>query len=112
MKPLTTEMSVPKVFDFKVIGLKCDAPGCGYRDDTIKVGDYKKWIDKPCPKCGASLLTKADYDLLQYLFLYKKIVNAPIIRHLIGFLSKDKKQIKVIVSMNGTGKIKLKEEDK
>jgi hypothetical protein len=41
-------------------GLKCDAPGCDYRDDTVEFANYKAYINKPCPKCGANLLTEAD----------------------------------------------------
>ena len=32
-------------------GLKCDKPGCGYRNEDIPVKDYPEWINKPCPLC-------------------------------------------------------------
>ena len=44
------------------LGLKCDAPGCGYVDKTVELtpDTVMASIGKPCPKCGASLLTAAD----------------------------------------------------
>lgn len=39
-----------------ISGLKCDGPTCDYEDPAIKVEDYEQYIDKPCPKCGASLV--------------------------------------------------------
>lgn len=40
--------------------LKCDAPGCDHRQD---VDDFSEdMIGLPCPKCGASLLTREDYE--------------------------------------------------
>jgi len=40
-------------------GLKCDAPGCSHREDVLEITEAL--IGKPCPKCGASLLTKEDF---------------------------------------------------
>lgn len=41
--------------------LKCDEPGCDHREF---IGDLTRdLIGKPCPKCGANLLTKSDYKL-------------------------------------------------
>lgn len=48
-----------------VSGLQCDVPGCGYNDPTIKEEEYEKYIDYPCPTCGAKLLTRADYELVK-----------------------------------------------
>jgi hypothetical protein len=40
--------------------LKCDAPGCDHIESHgVLVAEM---IDKPCPKCGANLLTREDYD--------------------------------------------------
>lgn len=39
--------------------LKCDAAGCGYAEPhKAMTADL---IGKPCPKCGANLLTEKDY---------------------------------------------------
>ena len=41
-------------------GIKCDA--CDYRDETVTVESYPEWLNRPCPKCGANLLTQGDFD--------------------------------------------------
>lgn len=43
-------------------GIKCDTPGCEFRDDTVTFNDYEKWLNKPCPLCGGNLLTDVDYN--------------------------------------------------
>lgn len=45
---------------FEENGLKCDAPGCKWVDNTVKFDDFEKWIDQPCPICGANVLTAGD----------------------------------------------------
>ena len=49
-----------KAFEGTIAGLKCDADGCDYRDEDVKVEEYESYLGKPCPKCGANLLTEAD----------------------------------------------------
>ena len=49
-----------KAVEGSISGLKCDAPDCDYRDDDIRVEEYESYLGKPCPKCGANLLTEAD----------------------------------------------------
>lgn len=44
-----------------VRGIKCDNSTCGFKDDTVKFEEYEQWLNKPCPKCGANLLTEEDY---------------------------------------------------
>lgn len=41
--------------------LKCDAPGCDHRELFGEL--TADLIGKPCPKCGASLLTQHDFDV-------------------------------------------------
>jgi hypothetical protein len=48
--------------NLNISGLKCDNPNCDYIDPTVPFSDYEKSINKPCPECGESLLTQADYD--------------------------------------------------
>ena len=48
-------------------GLKCDNPDCDYVNMDIKVEDYKKWVNKPCPKCGENLLTEDDYNFVMIM---------------------------------------------
>lgn len=40
--------------------LKCDSDGCDYRGDEPDYGAHL--IGKPCPVCGANLLTQDDFE--------------------------------------------------
>lgn len=49
-------------------GLKCDAVGCDFMDPDAAPDETS--LDRPCPKCGANLLTEADLAnvrLLQFV---------------------------------------------
>lgn len=79
-------------------GIKCDC--CDYRDDDVVVKDYKKWLNKPCPKCGANLLTKKDYRNVKFLLFFAAIYNA------ITPKAKDEaKEVHYTVEMDGSGKM-------
>lgn len=41
------------------LDMKCDAEGCDHVEKVSRV--TRDLIGKPCPKCGANLLTEADY---------------------------------------------------
>jgi hypothetical protein len=41
--------------DYGVYGIKCDS--CDYSDMNVPYEDYPQYVDKPCPECGALLLT-------------------------------------------------------
>jgi hypothetical protein len=47
-------------------GIKCDNPKCDWKDMSIEWIDFdttvKEWLNKPCPKCGANLLTEEDVE--------------------------------------------------
>lgn len=53
-----------------VKGIKCDNEECGWKDPTVPYEDYPKYIDKPCPCCGANLLTRQDYLVTKELLRY------------------------------------------
>jgi hypothetical protein len=76
-------------------GLKCDNESCDYENPTIKVEDYKEWIDKPCPKCGENLLTQEDFDNTMVVIEMTKMFNdmPEDMFQLITDASKDKKSI-------------------
>lgn len=40
--------------------LNCDAAGCGHVEQVGEI--LEAHIGMPCPKCGADLLTRSDYD--------------------------------------------------
>lgn len=88
-----------KIIALKIAGLKCDADGCDYSDDTIHIQDYKMYLNAPCPKCGANLLTEKDMATVKFLLVLEKLlgwIRVPSLR--------PSKQYKLI--MNGSGKVK------
>lgn len=89
-------------------GLQCDNPKCDYNDMSIKVEDYKDWVNKPCPKCGAILLTENDYKNVQFFLGVAKLAN-----EIYPKREDDEKVATMSVLMNGTGnmKIGIKKED-
>ena len=67
-------MPVIKNAEVNISGIKCDE--CDYRDDTVRFEDYPKWINKPCPKCKANLLTQKDYDECVQIVNATDVVNS------------------------------------
>lgn len=59
----------------RIKGIKCDNAECDYRDDSVTVEDYPEWLDRPCPKCGSNLLTKADLDLVKAIMATADLIN-------------------------------------
>lgn len=54
-----------------ISGLKCDNINCWYQDKTIKLEDYKQYINSHCPNCWEPLLTQADYNtVMKMIELY------------------------------------------
>jgi len=53
--------------------IKCDA--CDYRDDSVKVDSYPEYLNKPCPKCGANLLTEKDLASVQEMHRQIEAIN-------------------------------------
>ena len=51
-----------KIIDVQVGGIKCDAEGCGFHDDSVQFSEYSNYVGMPCPKCGANLLTKEAHE--------------------------------------------------
>lgn len=54
--------------------LKCDAEGCDHLE-TIE-GLTEDLIGKPCPKCGADLLTREDYEEGMKIEVMMKMLKA------------------------------------
>lgn len=79
-------------------GIKCDA--CDYKNKDVRVEEYIDWLNKPCPKCGANLLTQEDFDTVQILIELASKVNQyslPVVE--------DEERIIVSAELNGTGNI-------
>jgi hypothetical protein len=87
----------------EIKGIKCDAPGCDYHQDDEPVNEgFREWLNRPCPKCGANLLTQADLDATERMLKYVSAVNkalSPITEHA-GL-----KRFKIALGMDGSGKI-------
>lgn len=70
---------MPKIVEFSPHGIKCDMPGCGWRDDTV-VWDPKTYgrelLNKPCPQCNGNLYTERDFKLVRRLARTAKVINA------------------------------------
>lgn len=58
-----------------ITGLKCDHPGCGYRNDDIPYADYPLYVNAPCPKCGSNLLTEADFITTTRMMMTVEKIN-------------------------------------
>lgn len=49
----------------KFNGLKCDH--CDWEDKNIPYEEFESWVEKPCPQCGAHVLTQEDYTQVKEL---------------------------------------------
>ena len=56
-------------------GMKCDTPGCSWSDMTVQRSEYLSYRNKPCPNCGANLLTDEDWNLVLSMEAAAKWVN-------------------------------------
>lgn len=65
-----------QAIEVNIGGIKCDNPECDYADMSVKVEDYKDWLNKPCPECGHNLLTQNDYDDVQKTLKLAKFLNS------------------------------------
>lgn len=92
-----------KAIQHEISGLKCDTPSCDYRDDSIKADNYERYINEPCPKCGESLLTQADYDIVQ-----KYLAIAESLNKVFGEVADDSPVVRVSLGLDGTGKVNPK----
>lgn len=53
-----------KLIELNIKGVKCDNRACDWRDDDAEF-EPKKWLNAPCPKCGANLFTDEAYEQLK-----------------------------------------------
>ena len=87
-----------KLFEVKVRGVKCDAPCCDYTNDKVTLDDYSSYVNKPCPKCGANLLTESDMTTINNLLKVEKALGW--IR-----LPALSKSCQIDIKMDGTGRL-------
>lgn len=89
------------VMDIK--GIKCDNETCDYEDMSVEF-DPDFFLEKPCPKCGESLFTQADYNTLKLMMGAMKSVNTAVDNMGLGEEAFAKEPVvKVAVEMDGTG---------
>jgi len=62
----------------------------------IKLEDYPQYLDKPCPQCGANLLTEADLNATQAMIAACDWVNS------LGIPSGDGPKTTVRMHMDGS----------
>ena len=53
-------------------GLQCKNPNCDFINTTVELGEYDKWVNEKCPKCGEVLLTEKEFRGVDFLL---KVVN-------------------------------------
>jgi hypothetical protein len=62
-------------FDLGATGLVCDSPACDWKDEAISSEDYHKYVDTPCPHCGANILTQDDFKRTEIILNFISRVN-------------------------------------
>ena len=83
----------------KFRGIKCDNTECDFIDMSVKYEDYNEWLNKPCPDCGANLLTEADFKTCKRVVRFSKIIGF--------FVGKKGERVTIPLKMNGSGKIRF-----
>ena len=89
-----------KVFEVQIEGIKCDNPTCDYKDNSVTIKEYESYLNRPCPKCGANLLTEKDFATVQGMLFMERLfcwLRYPT----------NKPKAFINVGMEGTGKIKI-----
>jgi len=59
---------------YVVKGIKCDATECDYSDMEAEF-DPDKYLNMPCPECGANLFTEEDYRAMAAMQAVTNITN-------------------------------------
>lgn len=92
-----------KLAECTIYGIKCDH--CDYRDDSVQFEDYPLWLNRPCPKCGANLLTQADFDAVVHLLKTCEEINSNHVLHFLNLLFGSNGRKRWHLNMNGSGTI-------
>ena len=89
-----------KLIEMKVGGIKCDS--CDWADMTVIVSDYEKYLNMPCPKCGANLLTEADYSTTMAIMALVDRLNT-----ITPEQPEDARRVSGKIKMDGTGSVEI-----
>jgi hypothetical protein len=87
-------------------GIKCDNQECDFMQNGVEYKDYPAWLNKPCPKCGANLLTQEDLDAVKILIQAVDLINfvtKPLLPD-----TESIRPVKFTAEMNGTGTVNFK----
>lgn len=74
---------------------------------AVKYENYQEWLNKPCPKCGANLLTQEDLDATEQLMEIVNLTNE-VLKDL-GLEKQDMDEFVVPIEANGTGELSFGE---
>lgn len=61
-----------KAIEHKITGIKCDAPECNWIDNEAEF-EPEKWLNAPCPDCGANLFTQEAWNQMKAM---QKMIDA------------------------------------
>jgi len=89
-----------KACQLHIKGIQCDNPECDYKDLEAEF-DNDKYLNMPCPKCGAPLLTQEDYDAVNQMIAMTEMVSDMFD----GVDLSEEASAMVKLEMNGTGSI-------
>lgn len=99
---MTRENEAALMVTHEIKGIKCDAAGCDYIDTEARLDDYSQYLNKPCPKCGANLLTQADLDTTLALVATCRAINS-IFAGSITPEMREAARARIAVHMDGSG---------
>lgn len=92
-------MKTKNAIETQVKGVKCDAFGCTYMDKSVDNFDkLETFHNKPCPLCGASLLTTKDLMTVKAMRALTEAANA-----IMGPQDASEPQVRVRIHGNGSG---------
>ncbi len=88
-----------QAIQYNITGLKCDAAGCDYENDEARFEDYERYLNAPCPKCSANLLTEADLAAVKAI-----MSGADWLNQMVGDVTEaDGKVVNIRMDMDGSG---------
>lgn len=92
---------VPAIEISKMGGLKCDNPSCDWKDMSIKVEEYKYYINTICPCCGENILTEKDYKAFTLMLKFVRVINFILPKR----IPNKEKDVVVTCKFDGSGKV-------
>lgn len=63
-----------KAINYDIKGIECDSPTCSWQDLNAEF-DPERYLNKPCPECGANLFTEESYEQIKYIQKMSDIIN-------------------------------------